>query len=43
MKFSGPQVANAGGEGKHSGKHSTAIFPDAIRGLSKWQAFRELI
>jgi sugar lactone lactonase YvrE len=35
LEFAGYQVAHVWGEGKHSGKHPTAIFPEAMRWLWK--------
>lgn len=33
LTFAGYEVAHAWGDGRHSGRHSTAIFPDALRWL----------
>jgi gluconolactonase len=35
LKFAGYEVNHVWGEGAHSGRHGTAIFPDAIRWLWK--------
>ena len=35
LQFAGYAVTNVWGDGAHSGKHATAIFPDALRWL--WQ------
>ncbi len=39
LVFAGYEVSHAWGEGAHSGKHGTSLFPDAIRWLWKdWPA-----
>jgi enterochelin esterase-like enzyme len=39
LEFAGYQVQHIWGEGSHSGKHATAIFPEAMRWLwSDWPA-----
>jgi gluconolactonase len=35
LSFAGYEVAHAWGDGAHTGKHATAIFPDAMRWLWK--------
>jgi gluconolactonase len=35
LQFSGYEVAHAWGNGGHTGKHATAVFPDALRWLWK--------
>jgi sugar lactone lactonase YvrE/enterochelin esterase-like enzyme len=41
LEFSGYEVNHAWGTGPHSGKHATAIFPDAMRWL--WRDYPEPI
>lgn len=39
LKFAGYAVTNVWGDGGHSGKHATALFPDAMRWL--WKGWPE--